>query len=808
MMKKTKFLTIALCVLMSLALCFALAACNPAEGGNDTPSGNNDSVSSYTVTYVGVKTTTATVPAGGKAPEPTAQQKKSGYEFKGWYLGDKLYDFNTPVNSDITLEARFEKAPYTVAHGSAYSSGTNTLSSAKDTLIILNDDPYTGGSYTIDVTPGTANDCGVVFGIPETAPDTFWEDVDYYCAIMNKDGFFLMARVDTTTPTPWNEVASSEAFRSIYDPATTYTFKIGYVETETTGYCTVKVNGVLVASLETGKLAGPRVGVRAQEVGVIFGQASYDPDDKPTAIVPETAGDFTVAHGKFKEVGSSVASYDYNSIGVYNKGTLANGEVSVKLSKLENRYDDGIIFCLDNNGRANFWEETGVSYYFFFINLDMRAYLGKVTGDGTAPWKELAITEPLDYCDTYELKVQFALGNITCYVNGDVVFSYTDNAPLMGEKVGIRAGGFMASYEDFRIDETTVEITAPEGYLVKEGNFRAVGTNVQAMSPKSLAVKDGATFTEGTFSASVTCIGDTGLVFGLADDDMEAYFETEGVSYYFFYINKGGHPVLACVDDGVYQLPNLKESTLSAMYSSGKEYELKVVLDGGYAYCYVNDNLHAKVAVELAGNKVALRGYTGSSFGNVTVSDGKDIVTADMLIFGHSYMQLWSTYKTDFSEVSDVLNIGIGGTQSTDWTKLADEVANYNFTKAVYMIGINDFNPYNTTVSAQSVFTEIKNTLERIHELLPSAEIALVNVNKVPMAEKVPYYDMIDACNALMADFAANNDYVKLVDFASAVYGDDEALGDYFVSDNLHLNASGYALLTSLVKAALGISVA
>lgn len=40
--------------------------------------------------------------------EPDTPQK-IGYEFLGWYNGDEKYDFNSPVNSDITLTAKWEK---------------------------------------------------------------------------------------------------------------------------------------------------------------------------------------------------------------------------------------------------------------------------------------------------------------------------------------------------------------------------------------------------------------------------------------------------------------------------------------------------------------------------------------------------------------------------------------------------------------------------------------------------------------------------------------------------------------------------
>ena len=42
---------------------------------------------------------------------PTSDPEKSGHTFVGWYLGDALYDFNTPVTAPLTLTAKWEKVP-------------------------------------------------------------------------------------------------------------------------------------------------------------------------------------------------------------------------------------------------------------------------------------------------------------------------------------------------------------------------------------------------------------------------------------------------------------------------------------------------------------------------------------------------------------------------------------------------------------------------------------------------------------------------------------------------------------------------
>ena len=59
----------------------------------------------------GTKTGPELVPWNDKVPRPTSDPEKSGHTFVGWYLGDALYDFDTPVNAPLTLTAKWEEVP-------------------------------------------------------------------------------------------------------------------------------------------------------------------------------------------------------------------------------------------------------------------------------------------------------------------------------------------------------------------------------------------------------------------------------------------------------------------------------------------------------------------------------------------------------------------------------------------------------------------------------------------------------------------------------------------------------------------------
>ena len=68
-------------------------------------------VVNYTVTFNsngGSSVQSQTVESGSTATAP-ADPVKNGFSFKGWYLGGVLYDFATPVTSNITLTASWQE---------------------------------------------------------------------------------------------------------------------------------------------------------------------------------------------------------------------------------------------------------------------------------------------------------------------------------------------------------------------------------------------------------------------------------------------------------------------------------------------------------------------------------------------------------------------------------------------------------------------------------------------------------------------------------------------------------------------------
>lgn len=90
-----------------------------------------------------------TVKDKGTATEPTVPTK-TGYEFKGWLLDGKPYDFTTSVTKDVTLKAKWEKTKvesYTVAFDSADGSEVASQTVEQGKTAVKPDDPTREG-YT------------------------------------------------------------------------------------------------------------------------------------------------------------------------------------------------------------------------------------------------------------------------------------------------------------------------------------------------------------------------------------------------------------------------------------------------------------------------------------------------------------------------------------------------------------------------------------------------------------------------------------------------------------------------------------
>ena len=202
-MKKSLFL-LPLVALLGLGL----ASCDPVEPNicetnPEDPSCDEGPVvgTKYNVTfdlgYVGsAASTVVEVVRGEKVARPADDPVRADHSFEGWHLGANLFDFNTAINSNITLLAKWE--PVVITH----PDWDEALLEAMDMLfgeplpnLPVGDYFWAFGPEFTDNNPAYTYDLFIV-----TTDQSV--EVDPIHSALEADGFVLdLEYTDTTDPT-------------------------------------------------------------------------------------------------------------------------------------------------------------------------------------------------------------------------------------------------------------------------------------------------------------------------------------------------------------------------------------------------------------------------------------------------------------------------------------------------------------------------------------------------------------------------------------------------------------------------------
>ena len=153
--------------------------------------------------------------------------------------------------------------------------------------------------------------------------------------------------------------------------------------------------------------------------------------DYTNASVTARYGNCSIADGTYTATTTASIYANFDEQTPFPYGTL---NATIK----SNGGDTGVIFGLTSN-QFSFWEGSGISYYFAFINKDGVAYLGK-TDNGK--WSELGTAKIANFSTqaTYNLSVVFRGNRIIMSVDNVIYVNTRDFAPLTGTAWGLRIG--------------------------------------------------------------------------------------------------------------------------------------------------------------------------------------------------------------------------------------------------------------------------------------------------------------------------------------------------------------------------------
>ncbi len=336
-------------------------------------------------------------------------------------------------------------------------------------------------------------------------------------------------------------------------------------------------------------------------------------------------------------------------------------------------------------------------------------------------------------------------------------------------------------------------------YEAVSGGVTAEDGVITATAAGTLVLHETRGLANGTYFAEISTTDNTrpaGIVFGASQD---------GSSYYLFRLGNGSKVELVKVANGTETVVD------TGFYPANrrKEYNgMEIVVDGDTIHGYVHNPHYPKIhcfAVHeestFAGNRIGLwSGAEGVTFRNGELSASTETRTAQVLLFGHSYTEMWNDYASFFPEYPDIDNVGLGGSVASQWEQFPEELASYEPELGIFMIGINDLTG---SVTPKAVVDSMENTLVQIKALVPEFEVVVTAVNHCP--NRATITDKISQCNALMRNLAASYDWIYYAETEYALCTDpsDPLTADASLfSDGLHPNAAGYAILVEAIRSA------
>lgn len=171
-----------------------------------------------------------------------------------------------------------------------------------------------------------------------------------------------------------------------------------------------------------------------------------------------------------------------------------------------------------------------------------------------------------------------------------------------------------------------------------------------------------------------------------------------------------------------------------------------------------------------------------------------------VVFVGSSTIRLWPHLAQDFSQVPNVIQRGVGGSTLAEHSVLEHQlVGQYKPRQVVVYAGDNDLVEGQTPLQVLHSFARFANA---VRADAPNARITFISVKPSPSREKV--LPQVRETNNIVSAYLrtlGNSDYVDV--FTPMLGADGRPRTELFRGDQLHMNATGYALWQSLIASHL-----
>lgn len=172
-----------------------------------------------------------------------------------------------------------------------------------------------------------------------------------------------------------------------------------------------------------------------------------------------------------------------------------------------------------------------------------------------------------------------------------------------------------------------------------------------------------------------------------------------------------------------------------------------------------------------------------------------------ILFAGSSSFRLWKNIQEDFQGYT-IINRGFGGSALPDVIRYREEILfPYHPKQVVIYCGENDF-AIDPKLSSDSVVERFKTLFKMIRERFVKTNITYVSMKPSPSRWKMK--DQMMAANEGIKTYLKSQRRTNYVDvWAPMLAENGEPMKDLFLSDNLHMNAKGYAIWQKAIRPAL-----
>ncbi len=169
-----------------------------------------------------------------------------------------------------------------------------------------------------------------------------------------------------------------------------------------------------------------------------------------------------------------------------------------------------------------------------------------------------------------------------------------------------------------------------------------------------------------------------------------------------------------------------------------------------------------------------------------------------ILFVGSSSFTKWKDVQ-DYFPGAAIINRGFGGSSLPDLIRYANDIIfPYNPKQVVIYCGDNDF-AASDTVTADLVVSRVKELFEMIRKKLPDANIAYVSIK--PSPSRIRFMAKEEIANKGIKGFLAKQKNTAFIDVYHLMLTETgRPMPSIFLSDSLHMNATGYAIWKKAIE--------